>query len=91
MKGFPVTDLAHLHRLAREKRAVIHETASHLKKPMPAAWVIHFSGERLYRLLQNGLFVYEKEIKDAKDSKEEGGTSCKGSTDAVQEGQSKET
>ena len=56
-----VSGLGHLKSLAEDKKSVISLTAPQLKKRQPAAWVINYSGEILYYLFQQGLYVYKTE------------------------------
>jgi len=57
-----------LHGLAvyvRQKRAVVSPKSGNLKGPLPAAFVINLSGWIILRMIEHGLFVYEKGKKDA--------------------------
>lgn len=67
MNGEKVDTLQRLMELAQEKRAV-----SCAKGPqrMPAAFMIGMPGNVIYKFIQSGLYVYEKESKTNGNSDE---------------------
>jgi hypothetical protein len=62
--GRRILDLHDLMLVADQGRAVIVPGGAWTKKPMPAAFMIHQSGVILDRLLNAGIFIYEKEKKE---------------------------
>jgi hypothetical protein len=57
-----VTSLEQLAELRSQKRAVICKSYC-FARYLPAAWMIHLSGEILLRLFTTGMFVYTKKGK----------------------------
>lgn len=61
MKGNMVLSLHGLHEYALQKRAVCSTVMQGLQNPKPAAFVMNFSGTLILRLINGGLYLYEKE------------------------------
>lgn len=60
-----VTTLARLVELSKEKRSVCTKNNIHWFgfKYKPAAFVINMSGYMIFKLIEKGLYVYEKKEK----------------------------
>jgi len=65
MKGYQITTLAGLKRAADDRRAVVCPGLRCWARPIPAAFVIQQQGPVLLRILDSGLYAYEKEKDDA--------------------------
>ena len=55
-----ITTLRELENTADKKKAVIAVGSYFQTRPLPAAWVINFSGKIILRYLKNGMYVYKK-------------------------------
>lgn len=62
----PVKDLTHLRQLSVDKKAVTCPALGW--RCLPAAFVISMMGISLEKAFRNGLYVYEKEGKEAQSS-----------------------
>jgi hypothetical protein len=59
-----ISSLSGLMKAVKTKNAVMCPGSHAFRGPIPAAWVVNLSGAILYRLINNGLYYYErKEIK----------------------------
>lgn len=58
-----VLNLQALDALMRARRSVVCPTSPCWCRPRPAAFVIQLTGEIILRLIQAGLYVYEKPAK----------------------------
>jgi hypothetical protein len=64
-----IKNLNELWIAAQNKRAVHVPSLFCYKKASPAAWVIHFSGEILLKLFNEGMFIYNSKKKSNKENK----------------------
>jgi hypothetical protein len=53
-----ILSLADLIQARQQKKAVVCPTSRSFLKYMPAAFVSHFSGEIIHRLISDGLWIY---------------------------------
>jgi hypothetical protein len=60
---FKVDDLHSLHIAALSKRSVIIPKSGPFRKPIPAAWIMHMQANIVLRLIDMGMFVYQKGAK----------------------------
>lgn len=63
-----INTLEELYEAANAKRAVVLRWRG--IRHLPAAWVINFQGHLLYRELKEGIYLYEKTIRDGRGKKE---------------------
>jgi hypothetical protein len=63
-----INTLEELYEAAQAKRAVVLPWRGGLCRP--AAWVINLPGSLLYRELKEGIYLYEKPIRDGRGKKE---------------------
>lgn len=63
-----INTLEELYEAAQAKRAVVLPWRG--RRPSPAAWVINLPGSVLYRELKEGVYLYEKPIRDGRGKKE---------------------
>ncbi len=57
--GYRLYSLHELVEAARSRRSVFMERGM-FERPTSAAWVVNMSGGIIHRLLQQGLYLYEK-------------------------------
>jgi len=55
-----ITSLARLRELAIEKRSITTNWASPHFKCKPAAFVLNMTGSIILRMIESGMYVYEK-------------------------------
>lgn len=55
-----IKTLKQLKKLVLKKKAVIVPNTGAWRKPRPAAFMIHLSGEILLRLFERGMYEYKK-------------------------------
>jgi hypothetical protein len=63
-----INTLEELYEAAQAKRAVVLRWRG--SRHLPAAWVINLPGSVLYRELKEGIYLYEKPIRDGRVKKE---------------------
>ena len=63
-----INTLEELYEAAQAKRAVVLRWRG--GRHLPAAWVINLPGSVLYRELKEGIYLYEKPIRDGRGKKE---------------------
>jgi hypothetical protein len=63
-----INTLEELYEAAQAKRAVVLPWRG--SRCSPAAWVINLPGYLLYRELKEGIYLYEKPIRDGRGKKE---------------------
>jgi len=63
-----INTLEELYEAAQAKRAVVLRWRG--GRHLPAAWVINLTGSLLYRELKDGIYLYEKPIRDGRGKKE---------------------
>ena len=64
-----INNLEQLNDAIFLKKAVFCPNSNLLKKPKPAAVVMNFQGHIILKLLQSGMYVYEKTVKRYGDKK----------------------
>lgn|GEM_PF-810948 len=57
-KGKRIRTLRDLNTAMQNRRAVFCPTFLCASKPCPAAWIMQQSGERIIRLIDEGLYIY---------------------------------
>ena len=60
MKTSQVKTLKQLHKAGEDKKAVICPVSMAFKKPKPAKVIINLQGSCILKLMNQGLFVYNK-------------------------------
>ena len=60
-RGIQILTLQGLAVARTERRAVYCPSLPSCKKPKPAAWVINMNGSVILRMIDAGLYVYEKD------------------------------
>ena len=68
MAPLRIESLAALESARRNRRAVICPSLRCFSKPKPAAFIINLSGEIILRLMEAGMFLYEKETNDGEEN-----------------------
>ena len=59
--GVMILDLWELQEAVVKKRAVFAPDSPNLQTPKPAAVIMNWPGRMILKLIQEGLFIYEKE------------------------------
>lgn len=68
-RGKKIKSLNDIYKARADKRALYVPDNHCLKGPLPAAVYFNLSGEILQRLMQDGMYVYEKEKKNVRRNK----------------------
>jgi hypothetical protein len=60
-----IENLYELEKAALEKKSLICPRMHGFHKPIPAAFVFHWQGNRILRAIKFGLYIYEEQGKEA--------------------------
>jgi hypothetical protein len=60
---FKIDDLHSLQLAALSKRSVVIPKSGPFRKPIPADWIMHMQANIVLRLIDMGMFVYQKGAK----------------------------